>query len=233
MELDSKQFLDFDLDFPGFGSLESSALECYLKILEDQIGFAQGQFKIVEERRLRLEYEENKLSDEEYGQSLFVVDDIADEHFSRLFRNGAIVSIWSYFESSCTDLAVYAMNMENKEERLRDMKAGNFRANLKRYFEQVLGIVLPWSTNEYQSLEELQQLRNFLAHRNGRLMDLPAEEEKKKTNQFSKINGVKVVSSNIVVQASFVSESAKLVFNTVNELKKVLAIKYGQPVGLY
>jgi hypothetical protein len=229
MALTVDQLMNLDLSFPGISfGYESWALESYLKVLEEQISHAQAQYRLRAEREL--EKEKDKLEYHEYGEKLSEIDEAADNQIPRFFRIGALVSIWGLFESFITDFAVYAGKREDIGLAFRDVRANNFRSQTEKYFEGVLRIQLPWSTKEREQLGQLQELRNFIAHRNGRLMDLPPEKEKEIKNLVAKIVGVEVDSSSVVVSPTYISEAAALVFELVGRFSQQLADHYGGPV---
>lgn len=217
MALSFDQLLNIDLGYPGISfGYESWALESYLEVLEEQISHAQTQYRLRAEREL--EKEKGNLDRHEYGAILAEIDEIADSQIPRFFRIGALIPIWGLFESFLTDFAFYVGRREKAGIGFRDIKANNFRSQIEKYFEGVLRIQLPWSPRERERLGQLQELRNFIAHRNGRLMDLPPEKEKEIRALVSKISNVAI------------SEAAALVFALVGRLSQQLGDRYGGPV---
>ena len=229
MGLSVEQLLNLDLSFPGISfGYESWALECYLNVLENQISYAQAQYRLRAE--CDLEKEKGKLEYHEYGSKLSEIDEAADRQIPRFFRIGALVPIWGLFESFLTDFAVYVGRKEKMRLSFRDCRASNFRSRIEKYFEGELHIQLPWSAQERERLRQLQELRNFIAHRNGRLMDLPPEKERKIKALVAKIPGVVIEDSAIVLSPAYISEAAALVFELVGRFSQQLADHYGGPV---
>lgn len=228
MALSVKQLLDLDLDFPGISfGYESWALESYLNVLEEQISHAQDQYRLRAERAL--EKEKDKLEYHEYGTKLLEIDEAANNQIPRFFRIGALISIWGLFESSITDFAVYVGKREKIGLAFRDVRANNFRSQTEKYFEGVLRIQLPWSPQERERLGQLQELRNFIAHRNGRIMDLPPEKEKEVKALIAKVAGVAIDGSSVVVSPAYIAEAAALIFELVGRLSQQLTRLYGGP----
>ena len=91
-------------------------------------------------------------------------------------------------------------------------------------------IELPWSPEERENLAHLQNLRNFVAHRNGRLMDLPADKERDIKTLVSKMPGVSIEDSSLVVSAGYIESAATLVFVLVGRLNQKLADRYAYAV---
>lgn len=229
MALSFDQLLNIDLGFPGISfGYESWALESYLAVLDEQISHAQAQYRLRAEREL--EKEKDNLDHHEYGAKLTEIDEIADNQIPRFFRIGALIPIWGLFESFLTDFAVYVGQRDKAGIGFRDVRANNFRSQIEKYFEGVLRIQLPWSVQERERLGQLQELRNFIAHRNGRLMDLPPEKEREIRALVAKIPGVVIESSTVAVSPAYISEAAALVFALVGRLSQQLGDKYGGPV---
>jgi len=177
-----------------------------------------------------LQSEQGELEHHEYGERLLQIDEAADDQIPRFFRIGAVVSIWGLFESFITDFAVYVREREKVGLSFKDIRADNFRAQIEKYFEKVVKFEIPWTTAEREQLGHLQDLRNFLAHRNGRLMDLPPDAERKIKDLVVKIQGVSVEGRTVVVTPEYIERSKQLVFDTVGRFSQQLADKYVQPI---
>ena len=229
MHLTAKQFLNLDISFPGISfGYESWALDSYLKVLDDQIAHARDQYRLRAERQL--ENQKGELERLEYSQQLMQIDEAADAQIPRFFRIGAVVSIWGLFESFLTDFAVYVGKREKVGLSFKEVKADNFRDQIRKYFEKVVRVDVPWSSDEWSRLGQLQDLRNVLAHRNGRLMDLPQEQEEKVKKLVARISGVSIDGSTVVVGPEYISSASKLVFETVGRFSQQLANKYVVPI---
>lgn len=229
MPLTPEQFLNLDLGFPGMSfGFESWALESYLNVLEEQIDHARDQYRLRAQRELKA----RDLKDFEYVHMAAEIDEVANTQIPRFFRIGAVVSIWGLFESFASDLAAYAGRREKAGLSFKDIRADSLRVQVEKYFEKVLRISLPWSPRERELLGQLQELRHFLAHRNGRLMDLSSQSEEKVRSLVSGINGVAIESSTVVVSSKYLTEAANLVFTTAGALSQLLSDRYGGPVVL-
>lgn len=227
--LTPEQFFNSNIAFPGISfGYESWALESYLKVLEDQISHARAQYRLRAEREL--EKQKKELGHFEYGDRIAAIDEAADAQIPRFFRIGAVISIWGLFESFCSDLAAYAGRRENAGLSFRDIRADSLRLQIEKYFERVLRIPLPWSPHDRACLGDLQELRHILAHRNGRLMDLPAKNEEKVRTLVSRMPGVCIESSTVVVSAAYIDDAAALVFKTVGAVSQLLGDRYASSV---
>jgi len=229
MPLTPKQFMDLDISFPGISfGYESWALDSYLKVLEEQIEHARAQYRLRAERELAKQ--KTELEHYEYGARLAEMDEAADTQIPRFFRIGAVVSIWGLFESFLSDFAGYVGKREQIGLTFKEIRAESFRAQIEKYFEKVARIPIPWSPEERERLGQLQDLRNVLAHRNGRLMDLPPEAEEKVKRLVARIDGVTIDGTRVVVAPEYIAAAAALVFECVGRLSQQLADKYVQPV---
>ena len=227
MALDFEQLLNVDLSYPGISfGYESWALDNYLKVLEDQISHAKDQYRLRAEREL--DKSKETLEREEYWSKLSQIEDAAEKQIPRFFRIGALIPIWGLFESFLSDFATWVGKRESIGVSFRDVRASNFRGQVEKYFDGILRIDLPWSTEERERLGYLQELRNFVAHRNGRLMDLPPEKEREIKALIAKVPGVGVEDSALVVSDAYVREAA-LVFQLVGRHNQKIADRYAYP----
>jgi len=229
MAIDLNKILNLDLSYPGISfGYESWALGSYLKVLDDQISHACDQYRLRAEREL--EKAKSKLELEEYWSKHSQIEDAAEKEIPRFFRIGALVPIWGLFESFLADFAFWVGKRENAKLSFRDVRAPHFRGQIEKYFEGVLQIELPWSVEEREKLAHLQELRNFVAHRNGRLMDLPPDKEREVKALVARVPGISVENSSLVVSAAYIDGAAKLVFDLVGRLNQKLADRYAYAV---
>lgn len=229
MAVDLDKILNLDLSYPGISfGYESWALGSYVKVLDEQISHACDQYRLRAEREL--EKAEPKLEREEYWSKLSEIEDAAEKEIPRFFRIGALVPIWGLFESFLLDFALWVGKREKAKLSFRDIRAPHFRGQIEKYFEGILQIELPWSVEEREGLGHLQELRNFIAHRNGRLMDLPLDKEREVKALVAKVSGVSIENSTLVVSAEYIDAAAKLVFDLVGRLNQKLADKYAYAV---
>ncbi|HEY3487401.1 MAG TPA: hypothetical protein VGL10_04995 [Gammaproteobacteria bacterium] len=231
MAADLRNIIKIDLSYPGISfGYESWALDVYLNILEDHLSFAQEQYRIRAERELNLEGE--SLGPEEMDINRRLIDVAVETHIPRFFRNGALVQIWGLFESFVTDIARYSGNREKARLSLRDIQANNFRQRTEKYFAGVLRINLPWSAEEWKELQLLQELRNFIAHSNGRVTDLAPDKRKEIHKLVSKLPGVEIEES-LMVSADYIKRAAALVFHMLGELNKLVSTRYDGPSPIF
>ena len=224
-QLTREQFGNLSAAYPGLAvGYECDALWSYLNVLEEQIEHARVQYRLRSERALHRGG--SKYSHEEFGEKLLELDRIADSHIPRFFRSGATVAIWGLFETSMSDFASYARDKENAPLKLGDIKAHNFRDQVYKYFSGALHIQLPWTKEQRDQLENLQKFRNQIAHKNGRIDTLSAEEMKKFRQIVSRTPEVAIEHDTLIVSGKYVNQSAELVTEVINALHKDFALRY-------
>ncbi len=229
MAFDPKKILDLDLSYPGFSfGYESWALDTYLRVLDEHLTFAQDQYRLRSKREL--EKQSQELLPEEMAQKASEIDEAAELQIPRFFRIGALIPIWGLFESFVSDIVGYAGKREGIGLSLRDVRAPNLRKQVEKYFEGVLRIDLPWSEDERTRLGYLQELRNLIAHRNGRITDMTAEKRQEAEKLVSAVSGVEIGSGFLMISAEYIHEAAKLVFDTVAKLNNLVGERYDGPV---
>jgi hypothetical protein len=225
MTIDLEQYLHLDLDFPGIPSeSEAWALKTYLSVLKEQVSHARDQYKVRGEHRL--EKMRGRLGHDEYWEMSSQIENAADRQIPRFFFNGALLLIWGLFESSLTDFAAYVGGRENTGLPFRDVRASNFRQQVERYFEEMHRIQLPWSAQEREGLRQLQELRNFISHRNGRLSDLPAKNEHDIKLLVDKLDDVEIVEGRIAISPNYIDHAANLVFSLIDRFSQQIADRY-------
>ena len=229
MAIDLEKIKRMDMSYPGFSfGYESWALNTYLDVLEEHIGFASEQYSLRAIRELKKDADMYPLSEtaHEYSE----IEEAAEFQIPRYFRIGALIPIWGLFESFVTDVARYTKNRESNKLALRDIRAPNFRSQVEKYFEDVLKIALPWSAEQRKSVGALQEVRNIIAHRNGRLMDLHPDKQRELEKLVESVDGVEIQHSSIIVSGRYIAASKSLVFEMLEDLINMIADRYDGPI---
>jgi hypothetical protein len=228
MAVDLDRTMKLDLSYPGISfGYESWALDTYLKVLDEQLSFAQDQYRLRAKREL--ERREPELMSDQVDDELWKIDEAVETQVPRFFRIGALVPIWGLFESFVFDIANYVRKREGLDLSLRDVRASNFRKQAEMYFEGTLRMKLPWSDDERARLGYLQQLRNLVAHRNGRVSDLSPEKQRELDALVASVSGVKVETGALLVSPDYITEAKELVFDLVGKLNQMIADRYDGP----
>jgi len=226
-EPDLDRVLNTDLSFPGIGfGYASAALASYLDVLKDQLGLVTQKYRERAEREL--ERQEAELHELQYRDRLFQIDDAVEKHIPQYLYNSAVVAIWGLFESFLDDLATWVARREKSTVHLDHLKGG-FPGRVERFFEGVIRFPLPWTPDQRQRLRHLQELRNLIAHRNGRLSDLTEEKVRRARELVGRLSGVSIGGSTVSVSEDYVADASSLVFDVVGGLNDALAEHYDGP----
>ena len=226
--MDLEKLMKLDLSYPGISfGYYSWGLGIYLETLEDFISHAANEYR----RRARKKLDERvaDLEEEMYFQELNYIDEAAEEHIPSYARMSAIVLIWGIFESTVSDIARYIARREGTALKLRNVRANGFVTQIDRYFSDVLGIHLPWTPAQVESLRRLKDIRDAVAHRNGKFMDAPKESRLKIENIAGQVAGVNASGSQLTVGREYVESSTALVFSTIESLNALMSSRYDGP----
>ncbi|MBK7565076.1 MAG: hypothetical protein IPI21_12775 [Propionivibrio sp.] len=227
MAFDTAKFLRLDMGYPGISfGYESWALQTYLDALQEHLPLIKDQYRLRAEQALHAAGETDR---ETIGQHLTEIEEAAERQIPRFFLSSAIVPVWGQFETFVTDIANYVGRREGNAFFLKDVRAGNFREQAEKYFERALQIPLPWTDGERSRLRCLQEIRNIVAHRNGRLEDISSHEAKRIGKLASEVPGVVIEGEILTVGAEYINEAASLVFNVVGKLNQMIADRYDGP----
>jgi hypothetical protein len=216
-----------DLSFPGIGfGYASAALASYLDVLKDHVGLVTAQYRLRAERELKRQ--EAELHELQYRDRLFEIDDAVEKHIPQYLYNSAVVAIWGLFESFLDDLATWVARREKAKVRLDDLR-GSFPGRVEKFFEGVIRFPVPWKPDQRQRLRQLQDLRNLIAHRNGRLSGLTEEKVRRAREVVERLPGVSIEGSTVYVSEAYVAATSSLVFEMLGDLNNALAEHYDGP----
>lgn len=158
------------------------------------------------------------------------IEEASEFQIPRYFRIGALILIWGIFESFVSDIACYSMNRESNNLTLREIRAPNFLSQAEKYFADVLRIDLPCSAEQGKSVCELQEVRNVISHRNGRLMDLHPNKQGELKKVVESVGGVEIQHSSIIISREYIASSKGLVFEMLGSLISMIVVRYDGPI---
>lgn len=230
MSFDLEKLLRLDMGYPGLSfGYHSWALGAYLDSLENFISLAQEQYRVRAKRSL--ESKRDEYDSDHYAQEENYTDEAADEHIPRYARMAALVPIWGLFESSITDITAYVSKREGAKLQLKEIRAQNFREQVEKYYDGVLGLHLPWSEEEKENIAILHTVRNALAHRNGHFSDAPPDRITEVEKAVKNTSGLSILGGDLVVSAEYVRSSAELVFKVLGDLNQMVSDRYDGPTA--
>jgi hypothetical protein len=196
-------------------SFELFALDDHLNLIENQMERLQKS----ECETLDIFIRKGKLSSEdpEWHEAIQNFDHRFDFLLPRAFRGPFLVSLYAVYESSVTEIARMIQAAKGQSISLGDFR-GDFLDRSKKYFNHILKFNLCTDNNVWQGLKMLAELRNALAHANGRLEMLNSGNRKKIRNWEKQNIGIENYNGYLVVNAGITREIFDLVRSSLEEL---------------
>jgi hypothetical protein len=123
------------------------------------------------------------------------------EHFyaSHLIKPDMIIGIYSCFEFWIQKICSFHQLKHNLALSYRDIRGKHDLHTYHKYLTLVAGLNLDAVHTSYQRLDDLRKVRNTLVHCGGHI---PKEKE----NELSKIDGISVAGSLVVISDEFVRD---------------------------
>ena len=183
--------------------MELSTLETHIELIEEQI--TRGEE--AAERQFRDKWRELNCDDEAEWDLLRQERDYqVDFVLPRVLRVPFLVTLFTVYEAAVTEVASLVQKKTGIQISIDDLKGG-LLDRAKKYYGSVLQIQLSQDDRHWQRISLLFDLRNSIAHTNGRL-DLVKSQRKWKILLNP---GVSEYLGCIVVDADFLRESFMLV----------------------
>lgn len=195
--------------------LELSALDYHLNFIEDQIKKKEFWEKKLSQRRIKKQgltpddpewhYEQNEL---DYTVEFLV---------PKLFRSTFLVSLYAVYESAVIEIAEIIQKREAFPVSINDLK-GDFLKRARKYY-QIMGFQLS-SDKAWERIIMLSDLRNAIAHANGRI-EMLKEKTRSKIEEWEKQNiGICSMHGFLFLEESFLRDTFNLVSDSLNDLIK-------------
>ncbi|WP_444932937.1 hypothetical protein [Microbulbifer sp. JTAC008] len=210
--------LNTDFSYPGIQiKVELIVLKEYLSHMEVGVEAACDNYVALEE---------DKAKGQEYEEYSYIYR-IAEEEIPRIIRMPLLVSIYTLFENSVTQLLKYAQEKEEKALGLKDINAKSLPSKFNKYMEHVLGYDFKFSESTMSSLSEIIKLRNCIAHANGNLDAL----DKSKFSAIKKIedNGAAITTSmsQLDISHNYLCQSMEIIDSSLRSLMRHMEERYG------
>lgn len=191
-------------------SMELSTLEKHLELIEAQIERGQEEaWSRREAKMMELEpgdEAEWSLIMQEYDYEVGFV-------LPRILRNPFLVSLFAVYESTVTEIAKAIQQQKGAGISIDDLKGG-FLKRSKNYYEHVLQFQLSLSNDNWQRLMLLSDLRNAIAHANGRVDRVSTRT----IERILKSGGSKEELGFLVVEGTFLKETFAFVKDDLESL---------------
>ena len=132
---------------------------------------------------------------------------------TRMWRSPFLVSMFSVYETSVTEVASLIQKKQERQIRLNDLR-GEFLDRAKKYYKSILQFNLSTSNERWKRLNKLSDLRNVIAHTNGRLETVSRERKRK----ILRYEGANESYDYLVVSRDFLSKTLALVTDELEDL---------------
>ena len=193
-------------------SMELSTLEKHLELIEAQI--ERGQKEAWSSREAKM----MELEPDDEAEWSFIVQEYDYQVgfvLPRVLRNPFLVSLFAVYESAVTEIAKAMQRKKGVGISIDGLK-GDFLQRSKNYYEHVLQFQLALSNDIWQRLMLLSDLRNAIAHTNGRL-DIISSRTRRR---ILKSEGAKEELGCLVVEGAFLKETFAFVKDDLESLVK-------------
>lgn len=154
------RFLNMDLGYPGI------EINVELIVMQEYLGQMDVGVKAVCDAYLEAEI--RKYEDAKYYEYQHIYS-MVEEKIPRLIRLPLVVSIYTLFENSMTQLLSYAQTKESKDLSLKDINGNSIASIFNKYMKHVLGFDFKISNVAMEELSKIIKVRNCIAHANGNL----------------------------------------------------------------
>ena len=131
----------------------------------------------------------------------------------RISRGPFLVILFSVYESAVKEVAKLIQKSRGQQIALDDIK-GNLLNRAKKYYSHVLRFELSRENQRWERLTILLNLRNAIAHTNGRL-EMSSEAERKRILRHQE---VKEESGFVIVSGAFLRETFTMVKEDLEDL---------------
>jgi hypothetical protein len=183
-------------------SLELHALEEYLETMEKQIDLLTASEKLNLEAAIR---KQNITPDDpEWQFEHQNYDHRVDFLLPRFFRGPFLVSLYAVYEASVTEIARLIQKAQGKAISIDDLRGDDFLDRAKKYYTHVLSFDLCTDNSAWQQIRMLSEVRNAIAHTNGRIKMLRSRSREKIHAWEKKQIGIDSNWGYIVVDRAFV-----------------------------
>lgn len=196
--------------------LELSALDYHLNLIEQQIRNKAAFERILSQKKIKkLGLTSNDL---EWHEEQHELDYIVEFLLSRLFRGPFLISLYAVYESGVTEVAALIQKRNKIAISINDLK-GDFLKRAKKYYNVFFKDFELCSDNGvWQRISMLSDLRNAIAHVNGRIEMLNDKTRKKITGYEKQKVGISSIDGYIIVEERFLKDTLSLVSASLNDL---------------
>ncbi len=213
-ELNPDSIITLDFRFVEI-DYELWALGEYLDTFEQQLPLLREQKRAEKLAQLRGQNLDKDV--DEVSIALQEHYELVDHALPRLFRGPFLVALWSVYESAVVDVANYIKDQQKQSLAMDDIR-GNFLDRAQKYFDHILKFPLYTDDQVWQHLRMLAELRNAIAHANGRI-EAVRKTSQRKINDWEKQDiGVEIVHGWLLLSEDFSREAYQTVRDSLQDL---------------
>lgn len=209
--------MKIDLDFRLMDiSLEHHALAEYLDTMEKQIDHITGSEKlileaIIRDQRITPEDPEWDFEHQKYYHRVEFL-------LPRFFRRPFLVSVYAVYEASVTEIARLIQNRQGQAISIDDLRGDDLLDRAKKYYKHILKFDHCTDNSAWQQIKMLTEVRNAIAHTNGRIEMLCGQAKDKILDWEKKRIGIDTHWGYIVVDRAFVHKTFAYVQSSLDDL---------------
>lgn len=194
---------------------ELFALDYHLNLIEEQIRNKEVFERMRSQRKIK------KLNltrdDPEWHEEQYELDYVIEFLLPRLFRSTFLVSLYAVYESAVTEIARLIQKQKVIAISINDLK-GDFLDRAKKYFKDVINFQLYSGHEVWDRITMLSELRNAIAHTNGRIEMLNKGTKQKISSWEKQKVGISSLDGFVVIEEGFLRDTLRLVSASLNDL---------------
>jgi hypothetical protein len=195
--------------------LELSELYYYLDFLEKQIKERQSDYRSDLQKIIK---EQGLTPDDSDWQIVHEFEYMAEFWLPRVFRGPFLISLYAVYESAVIEVAKLFQRQKEIKTSIKDQNGKNFLDKAKKYYNKINGFILNSDQEAWDRITMLSDLRNAIAHANGRIeMIKPETRENIKRWEEDDI-GISAMNGFIVIEEAFLRDTLSLVSASLNNL---------------
>jgi hypothetical protein len=158
-------------------ALELQALEEYLETMEKQIDHIASSEKLILEAAIRKQNVTPDDPDWHFEHQNY--DHRVEFLLPRFFRGPFLVSFYAVYEASVTEIARLLQKGQSRAISIDDLRGHDFLDRAKKYYKHILNFELCADHTAWQQIKMLSEIRNAIAHTNGRIEVLRGRAKEK------------------------------------------------------
>lgn len=192
---------------------ELFALDYHLNLIEEQIRNKEAFERLLLEKRIKklgLTHDNLDWQIEHYE-----FNRIVDFLLPRFLRSTFLVSLYAVYESAVIEIAKLIQKQKGFPISINDLR-DNFLNRSKKYY-QIMGVQLS-SDEAWERITMLSDLRNAIAHANGRIEMLKRDIQEKIRKWENQKIGIYSMNGFLIFEESFLRETLRLVSSSLNDL---------------